>query len=360
MKKRRIIIAMMIAVMMFTSAFAVSSHVSYTQKFPSVGKTAKIVLIDVNNQNIRPDVIRANEKISSAEAMSSMVARKKAQSPNIIGAINGTYFSAYDGVPLPYGTIIEDGKVVHIGNYGSVMGFTKDNKMIIDNLDIQIKGFINGEERYYAWGLNHPRTEPGAIVIYTNEYNDIVDSSNAKSVVIQNETVTGIVQNNAQLSIPENGMVIAFNPDVQDLVDRFAVGDKIGYELVYTSKNIDQTNPQNVNWKDVEFALGAGPSLVIDGKVTADGSGEGFWEAKINTNRAQRSFVGYTYDNKLVMGTVSSVNLKELAQICVELKLKGAMCMDGGASSGLYYKDKFMTSPGRKLNNILIFTEENK
>ncbi|WP_187296252.1 phosphodiester glycosidase family protein [Tepidibacter mesophilus] len=356
--KKIFLVAFIIACVTVTQIYAFSPYVSYNQYFKSVNKTAKIVLIDTNNQTIKPKVARANEKIASADSLKNMADGKKTATNRVIGGINGTYFSAYDGSNLPYGTLIEDGKVVHIGNYGSVMGFTADNKMIIDNLSITIDGYINDEKKFYAWGLNHPRSEKDAIVIYTEEYNAPISSKGAKAVIVENGVVKYIVENQDNLWVSQNGCIIVFNEEVKYLVERFKVGNRISYECNFESQNIDQTLESNVKWKDVTCAIGAGPSLIIDGKITANGAQEGFWESKINTSRAQRSFIGYTYENKFVMGTVSNVNLKELAQICKEMNLKGAMCMDGGASSSLYYQGKYITSPGRNINNALVFTEE--
>ena len=79
-------------------------------------------------------------------------------------------------------------------------------------------------------------------------------------------------------------------------------------------------------------------------------------EDKININRGQRSFAGVTKDNILILGTVSTVNVKELAEICKKLGMINAINLDGGASSALYYKGKVVTSPGRKLSNALVIT----
>lgn len=356
--KKLFLVITIIFIVTFTHVFAASPYISYTQKFKSVNKTANIVVIDVNNQNIKPSIGRANGNLVSVEPLKDMANRKKTDVNKVIGAINGTYFSAYDGIPLPYGTIIENGKVLHVGNYGSVIGFTSDNKVIIDNLNTQVDGYINGEKSYYAWGLNHPRVEKDAIVIYTEEYGKAISSIGGKSVIVENGIVKNIVENKDNLWVSQNGFIIVFNQDVSDLASRFKIGDSVSYDFNFESKNIDQNLPNAIKWKDVKFALGAGPSLIINGKITADGAAEGFWESKINTNRAQRSFIGYTVDNKVVMGTVSNANLKELAQICKELNLQGAMCMDGGASSGLYYEGKYITSPGRNINNSIVFTEE--
>lgn len=346
-------------IFMSMPCYAVSSHVSMVKKFTSINRTGNIVIIDLNNKNIKPKVKRAYDKIAQAEPLKEMTERENNEVQKVIASINGTYFSSYDGFPIPYGTIIENGRVLHIGNYGSTIGFTKENKMILDNLEILIDGYINGDRRFYAWGINHPREEDDAITIYTPEYKEHILNGVGKKVVIENGLVKTILAGEEDLEIQPNQFVITFNKSVSYLVDRFKIGDKVEYKYNFNSPNLDKKDFNSINWTDVEWAIGAGPSLIIDGRITADGLTEGFFEDKINVNRAQRSFIGFTKDNKLIMGTVGSVNLKELANICLELNLVNAMCLDGGASSSLYYKGKYLTKPGRNLNNCLVFIEEN-
>jgi hypothetical protein len=112
------------------------------------------------------------------------------------------------------------------------------------------------------------------------------------------------------------------------------------------------TNPSD--WNSVKVAVGAGPSLIINGQVTADGVAEGFTEAKINTNRAGRSFVGATGDGRVIIGTMASATLAEAAAACKELGLVNAMCLDGGGSVALSYEGRAIAS-GRNVNNALAF-----
>ncbi|MCX7771674.1 MAG: phosphodiester glycosidase family protein, partial [Clostridia bacterium] len=91
--------------------------------------------------------------------------------------------------------------------------------------------------------------------------------------------------------------------------------------------------------------------------IYADGMKEGITENKMNTLRGARSFIGVTKDNMLVMGTVPNVTVKELAEIVKSMGLTNAMNLDGGASSGLYYKGRYLTTPGRKLSNALVVTK---
>lgn len=103
-----------------------------------------------------------------------------------------------------------------------------------------------------------------------------------------------------------------------------------------------------------EHITSAGPTLVKGGKVVVNPQAEGMNDPKLTTASSQRSFIGFTADNHLVMGTVPNVTLAQLAVICQSLGLNAAMNLDGGASSGLYAKGQILTQPGRELSNAII------
>lgn len=105
-----------------------------------------------------------------------------------------------------------------------------------------------------------------------------------------------------------------------------------------------------------EHITSAGPTLVREGKIVVDPLAEGMTDPKLTTLSGQRSFIGYTADNQLVMGTVPNVTLNQLALICQSLGLQAAMNLDGGAASGLYANGKMVTAPGRNLSNALVVT----
>ena len=104
----------------------------------------------------------------------------------------------------------------------------------------------------------------------------------------------------------------------------------------------------------VKTSISGDPLLVQNGRNVAMENAKGM-ESKISTIRAQRSAIGITNDKKVVMVTVNGVNVKELAQIMINLNCKDAINLDGGASSALYYNGRYITKPGRKLNNTIMF-----
>lgn len=104
----------------------------------------------------------------------------------------------------------------------------------------------------------------------------------------------------------------------------------------------------------IEGALQAGPRLIVNGKVQLDVKNEGFKDPKILTGGGNRSALGITKDHKLILMTTGGATIPQLAEIMKQAGAYQAMNLDGGASSGLYYNGKYLTTPGRKISNALV------
>ncbi|MCE5170636.1 phosphodiester glycosidase family protein [Paenibacillus profundus] len=112
--------------------------------------------------------------------------------------------------------------------------------------------------------------------------------------------------------------------------------------------------PERFEEGGVYGGLQAGPRLVTNGKVTVNPVKEGFKDPKIVTSGGARSAVGITKDHKLILMTTSSATIPQLANAMKQAGAYQAMNLDGGASSGLYYNGKYLTSPGREISNALL------
>ncbi len=325
--------------------------------FSGGSRNVSYVTVDLNDTSIEIKPYVANNQIGTTDSLQGIANQGRAEGAEVLAAINGTFFSAYDNNPLPYGTIQREGEVVHIGNTGSTIGFTDTNQVKIENLFISISGTINEADTWYAWNINHPFDTKEAVTIFTPEYGTETYTHAYTSIVVRSDKVASIVKGKA--SIPSDGYVIVTG--VPTIISKFKVGDIVKYsmgfsEISYRDKNAYGGQSLTEQWRDVTSAVGAGPTLLQDDVITADGLAEGFFEDKILTNRGQRSFIGVTKENKLMMGVVPNVTVKELAEICKGLGLYQAMNLDGGASSGLIYKDQIVQPPGRLLSNAIVVT----
>lgn len=300
------------------------------------------------NSNIKTVVLNAGNQMNSSDSLANM-----AKNAGAFAAINGTYFEAYNGTPVPWGTIIKNGKIIHISNGGSVAGITAGGNLIIDRLSFDFQVYINGKFRSIPWRINHPSTEAEAITIFTPEYGTTVNlQPGAKAAVIKSGKVAEICS--SDFTVPSDGFAVVYNQAVVYLLDeRFKIGDEVYYKVITKT-----TFTNSEDWNDVVSALGAGPSLIINGNITADGLAEGFFEAKINTNSAARSFIGTKSDGTITVGNMGSATVKNAAEALKQMGYVNAMCLDGGGSVALYYPAANVSTAGRKINNGLAFVEE--
>ncbi|WP_158299315.1 phosphodiester glycosidase family protein [Paenibacillus antri] len=106
--------------------------------------------------------------------------------------------------------------------------------------------------------------------------------------------------------------------------------------------------------EEVYGALQVGPRLLMDGEVSVDPESEGFRDPKILTMSGARSALGITKDYKLLIVTTNGATIPELAEVMRQTGAYQAMNMDGGASSGLWLNEKYITKPGRAISNALL------
>lgn len=344
MKKRTILFTLVITIMFSSRTYADISSFS-NKKINGININA--VELDMPSNRIKPIILNANNQMIATESLASM-----AQKHGAFAAINGTYFSAYEGLPFPWGAIIKDGKVIHTSNKNPVVGITDDGKLIIDRLSFELGGYVNGELKTWPWRMNHPSTEPEAITIYTPEYGATVDLQPGAKVVLVSDGHVSKIQSSS-FNVPSNGFAMVFNSSSTHFVDQFyKIGDEAEYKVT-----IKTTFTDSSQWKDVTCGLGVGPSLIINGVITADGYAEGYSEDKININKAGRSFIGAKADGTIVMGNMNSATIKEAAEAAKQMGLVNAMCLDGGGSIALYHKPTNVSMVGRNLNNGLGFVE---
>lgn len=318
------------------------------QSFSTKIKNVQITGIKIPyNSAYKPAVVLANNQLGTTQNLYDM-----AKSYNASAAINGTFFSAYSGKPVPWNTIIKGGKIVHAGDVGTVFGFTADRKVKMEQLKIYIKGATDGSyewpHNWYAYGFNHVPGED-TIYIFTPEWGTSLGFSQGINIAVANGIVKDIKEKQDMI-IPPNGYVINFTGSCENLAKIFEIGQAVEYRVVYYDKS-----GREVSWSDVVEAVSAGPTLVKNGEIKADPAGEGFTEPKILSLAMARSAIGVTLQGDILLVTAPSATIQQLAQVMKELGAYNAMNLDGGASSGLYLNGKYLTRPGRELSNALIF-----
>jgi exopolysaccharide biosynthesis protein len=349
LEKKKLIICFLGMAPLFLATRGVAQDVRYGERKVRVGSrtlACKVVTLDLKSGKLAPRLVIASGGVGRTEAFTAMVKRTRA-----VAAINGSFFDAYNAVgdKDPGMTLIRNGQVLHKGSIGTVLGFGQ-NGPLMGRLNLPIRGTVEANGRtqeWYAYWLNRTPTADNNVALFTPARGKYARVFDGVSVVINNNEVTQITQ--GEVAIPPTGYVIHFRGAEERQAAKFPVGAKVGYSITF------ETNTDREAWQAVSEALGAGPRLLTDGRVTYNPVGEGFSSAKILTLAARRSAVGFTRDGKILLVTVNGVTVRQLASILKQLGAYQAMNLDGGSSSGLYVRGKTLTAPGRPLSNILAF-----
>lgn len=306
-----------------------------------------LVTIDLRSGRVTPRVVTARNGIGKTEEFEAMVKRSGA-----LAAINGSFFDAYNAIgdKDPGMMLIRDGRVIHKGDMGTVIGFGPQGA-IMGRLQMLIKGTVSrpgkNAGQWYAYWLNRIPTSPDSIILYTPAHGARVRFDDGLAVVVDRGQVVRI--QNGDVGIPPSGFVLFFRGSLKNQASQFTIGADVRPQIVISADRDTEA------WQAVLEALGAGPRLVTDGAITYNPESEGFQDPKILNNQGQRSAIGILKDGRVLLVSVGGPTVRELADIMKQLGAYQAMNLDGGASSGLCVNGAMLTRPGRQLSNILAF-----
>jgi exopolysaccharide biosynthesis protein len=100
--------------------------------------------------------------------------------------------------------------------------------------------------------------------------------------------------------------------------------------------------------------IGLGPRLLWNGKIALDPASEKF-TGKVHFAVRIRTAIAITKSNKLIFAiSRRPMYLRDMAKQLLNYGCTTAYGIDGGSSSGLFYKGKFIVGPGRSIVNCIV------
>ncbi len=359
MRRPRRLLALLLACVLLISLVSIAP----AQQMSAAGNSlsAKTVTVKAAGRNFTVKTVRIPKGTATAVGLADHRVGRTASLAAIASsygakaAINGAFFDSYGGPPDPYGTLISGGRLMHIGRYGTTIGFTANGTAMMDSLRIEVSGQVSPPEGrssswYAVWFNRIPSsTASGTSIVYTPDRGLTTGYTGGVAVTVRSGKVVS-KKNNASSAIPSDGYVIVFSGDMKSMADRFVVGSKVTMDIRYT--NIDG---KAIPWENVVTAVGAGPRLVTDSKLSLNAAAEGFQDPKILNAAGARSGIAIMADGSVMIATVPGATMKQWAAVMQKLGAVQAMNLDGGASSGMLAGGKVVTSPGRLLSNTLVF-----
>lgn len=309
--------------------------------------------VDLTDPGIRIFSVHAKDTVGATASLKDIAAQLAGSQYEVVAAINGTFFQAYDSYKAAVGTVVSRGEMLHKFG-GTFIGFGLDNTVKIDWISPQTIGWTGGVKDsahgfyVHQWNRLLPATGSYREGILTPAFGSTTGDTDMVTVVVQQDVITAIGSGNT--AIPKDGFVYVMPQSSAYNDGRFKVGQCFEYGTTF--QNADK---QEVDWSGMYSITGVGPSLVLKGQKTADAQSENWTDVKLTQNAAQRSFIGYdTAGKKLTFGTAPNCTIDQLGDVAVAYGLFDAMNLDGGASSGLLYQGEYLSKPGRELSNAIV------
>lgn len=134
-------------------------------------------------------------------------------------------------------------------------------------------------------------------------------------------------------------------------------GSVLGVDWFGNVQVFDTGLNESVNWFDYRYALRGGVRVVRDGVVAPDPGSQSFRDRAIWQSNP-RTGAGVTHDGNLVLiATGAGVTLTQLGNAMKKMGVVNGVSFDGGSSTCLFYRSKYVLRPGRSLSNLLVLRE---
>ncbi len=273
--------------------------------------------------------------LANGEVLGRATVSRISDEVDAAAAINASYF-AQSGEIL--GLLRMDGLLAGTTYFTrSALGVRSDGSAFV--APVYYSGQVTiGKKSLYVSGVNAERGSD-TLIIYNRAYDVRTNTNNyGREFVVQGGKVVKINQGNSP--IPEDGYVISVHGKARDTFARVRVGDKVTL-----------TEDLGTPFQNVPVIVGAGPTLVKNGKVNVTAEEEEF-PNDIAKGRAPRTGVAVLPNRHALLAVIDGrqeasigATLTEFAELLVKYGAKEALNFDGGGSSAMVIGGKLVNSP---------------
>jgi exopolysaccharide biosynthesis protein len=318
------------------------------------------VSVNVLETNVRRSPVRLELALAHNSILGLESVRAIAERNGALAAVNATYFHV-DGQPL--GLMVSAGLPISLSIYDrSAYLILKDGSYGIARASSRVALLLPEGSSIPVHGLNRPR-QPGEIVVYNQAFGSTTPKNHAvRELVISNGQVVAVGNGGTQLTAD----VVVVATDTEHDLQNLPLGSRLQFKWsVYLPDEKIEIPGEHI-W----FALGAGPRLVLAGKVLITSEEERF-RADITSGRAPRTALGITGEGHLLLvvvngrqqGVSEGMTLQKLAELMIELGAVEAMNLDGGGSTTMVVRDRVVNKPSageRPVASAILLYETNE
>ncbi|WP_425496012.1 stalk domain-containing protein [Paenibacillus lemnae] len=317
----------------------------YQYKSGSQTTLADVIRVDLNNKNVKLDVMTGkNSQFTARQSTGGM-----AKEYGAVAAINGDFFNTgAQGAPM--GGQVADGVLMSTpsqlkGMYAFLV--TKDGKPMVD--EYTFEGSIKAENgsTFPLSGMNKSAYKPEggtsnyshlhAAYIYTSAWKALERPTNSSTTPTEVMVTNGIITEISSMagissSIPEGSFILRTHGKAAEFVkNNLSVGQRLTANYSLVSKQ----NGAKVNPDTLQMMIG-GHTVLVNGGKAASYSRD---VSSIGGTRA-RTAVGYSKDNRYVYlvtaqknSSSAGMSLSQLQQFMVSIGVWKGLNLDGGGST---------------------------
>jgi exopolysaccharide biosynthesis protein len=324
------------------------------ESYSGSGRNQAVQVLDVQYRN--PNVgleLYYPTPIGRVETTSQQAMANTYENHRVVGAVNASFYNMSNGMPV--NLLVENNKILNYGvlsndqggpvNAPFAFGVNRNGALTLTDFQTKATFYVNGQT-YDLGSINGARGEREA-VLYTSGYKEATTGASqwVTDIVVTNtnksaanfsfgDKITGTVSEirrlgeGANATIPKDGFVISANGGpFRDALAGVSVGDELTVEASI-----------NDAWRDAEFILATGPTLVRNGQTSISMS----TSSPFARERAPRTAVGASSDGtKLFLVTIdgrqsgysNGVTIPELAAYMRSIGAHNAINLDGGGST---------------------------
>ncbi|MHB1127934.1 MAG: phosphodiester glycosidase family protein [Bacillota bacterium] len=300
-------------------------------------QSVNIVKVDTANQWINIDVSLGQGQVLGLETVSSQAKRRSSGEARVIAAVNGDFFSYGTTTGVPSGMVMKNGELLVSPTTRYAVGFQANGQPVIDQVSFSGQVTPAAGEPVLLNGVNRNRGTD-ALTLYTPSYASSTRTNDSGTEVVltgvnlplrPGQALTGTVSqkvnNKGDTIIPKDGVVLSAHGAARGFLwSGLREGDQV-------SIIVNLYGP----WNGILNAVGSGEQLVKDGKIdiqtdNEDRSTGNYARTAVGINGKELILV--TVDRNAAAGT-KGMDLKNLAQLMVELGARHAINLDGGGST---------------------------
>jgi len=328
-----------------------------------------ILEIDLSNEWIQLETVKAKNQLYGLEKTSSMAARNSKEGHKVIGAINGDFYKA-GGIPV--GAQILNGTLLKRPFSRSVFVVTNQNKPMINIVNFDGVLLTSNKKQFKINGVNESR-KTDDLILFNKYFGDSTKTNYWGSEIVANNMSSQTVNDTVHLVVIKKDSIESAGHGNNKISNNGIVFSGHGLAKGFLDKNIFVSDTISIvlqlppSKQQITQLLGGTPRLIRDGVPTVEWLLEKVSQG-FTFDRHPRTALGFSQDStKLYLFTVdgrqvgfsAGMSLFELAKYMLEWKVYQGINLDGGGSTTMVVGGNVVNRPSdasgeRSVGNALM------